>query len=152
MQDITCKVRLLFAKEKSTAWSNVVVTSDGTAVFPSTREMFRPGPGQQPSFHVKRFEARAGPEGLQVSVSALNGFPPITGLEVWKVLKKTAAAGISLFDSPDDRIVVACGSKLFQQSPSGVMIYPGPEAFSSAGAATISAPVLRCTCINRTEM
>lgn len=113
-------------------------------MFPETQEFFRPGPGQKPAYHIKRFEARAGPEGLQLSVSALNGFPPISGVEVWKVLKKAAAAGITLLDSPDDNIVVACGSKSFLQSPSGIVIYPGPEAFTSAGALLLTTDQQSC--------
>lgn len=78
------------------------------------------------------------PQGLKVVVSALNGFPPLSGVEVWQLAAKAAAAGMHLLDRKDDRLVVACGAKGFRQSPRGEVLYPGPEAFTSAGL-TLSA-------------
>ena len=77
--------------------------------------------------------AYAGPDGMQIVVSSLNGFPPISGMEVSQITAKSGAIGMTLLDRADDHIVVACGSKIFQQSPGGEILYPGPEAFTSAG-------------------
>lgn len=68
-----------------------------------------------------------------MTVSALNGFPPIAGLEAWQITAKSAAVGLTLLDRPDDHIVIACGSKTFKQTPAGEIVYPGPQAFTSAG-------------------
>ena len=70
---------------------------------------------------------------MQIVVSSLNGFPPISGMEVSQIQAKSGAVGMTLLDRADNHIVVACGSKVFQQSPGGEILYPGPEAFTSAG-------------------
>lgn len=75
---------------------------------------------------------------MKLVVSSVNGFPPISGLEAWQITAKSAFVGMTLLDRPDDRIVVACGSKVFQQTPAGEILYPGPLVFTSAGL-TISA-------------
>lgn len=66
-------------------------------------------------------------------MSSLNGFPPISGLEAWQITSKSAFVGMTLLDRPDDRIVVSCASKVFRQTPAGEILYPGPQAFTSAG-------------------
>eukprot|EP00892_Ulva_mutabilis_P000625 jgi/Ulvmu1/10563/UM065_0017.1 len=132
-EDVTYEVALFFAKARSRAWSDIIITVDGHEVFAESREEFSPGPGNTPQYHSKRFEARAGPDGMQIVVSSLNGFPPISGMEVSQVRTKSGATGMTLLDRADDHIVVACGSKVFQQSPGGEILYPGPEAFTSAG-------------------
>lgn len=60
MQDVTYEVALFFAKARTRAWSDIIVTVDGHEVFADTREEFAPGPGNVPQYHSKRFEARAG--------------------------------------------------------------------------------------------
>lgn len=49
-----------------------------------------------------------------------------------QITAKSSAVGLTLLDRADDHIVVACGSKVFLQSPGGEILYPGPEAFTSA--------------------
>lgn len=70
---------------------------------------------------------------MKLVVSSRNGFPPISGLEAWQITAKSASVGMTLLDRPDDRIVVACASKVFKQTPKGEILYPGPQAFTSAG-------------------
>lgn len=60
VQDVTYEVALFFAKARTRAWSDVIVTLDGHEVFAESREEFAPGPGNVPEYHSKRFEARAG--------------------------------------------------------------------------------------------
>lgn len=60
MQQTTFKVVLYFTKPKSRAWSDILVTVDGHEVFTETREKFKPGPGEEPAYLMKRFEVRAG--------------------------------------------------------------------------------------------
>jgi hypothetical protein len=133
VQDTTYEVKLHFTQPATRAWSEVLVTVGGADVFPKTRQMFAPGPGHSPAYTVKSFEARSSPNGLQVSVSSLNGFPPISGVEVWHLHTKDAFAGLHLLDSADNHLVVARASKHFRQTPTGEVLYPGPDAFSSAG-------------------
>lgn len=57
---MTYEVALFFAKARTRAWSDIIVTVDGHEVFADTREEFAPGPGNVPQYHSKRFEARAG--------------------------------------------------------------------------------------------
>ena len=79
-----------------------------------------------------------GPDGVKLVVSSRQGFPPISGLEAWQITSKAAFVGMTLLDRPDDRVVVACGSKVFQQTPAGEILYPGPLVFSSAGLKILS--------------
>ena len=51
---------LYFTKPKSRAWSDILVNVDGQDVFAETREQFKPGPGSEPAYLMKRFEVRAG--------------------------------------------------------------------------------------------
>ena len=156
---MTYEVVIYFAQASTKITSDVIVTVDGHEVFAESREEFAPGAGSIPEYHSKRFQARAGastsypvpscrlssghhnmdtdmhagPDGMQIVVSSLNGFPPISGMEVSQIKAKSGAVGMTLLDRADDHIVVACGSKVFQQSPGGEILYPGPEAFTSAG-------------------
>eukprot|EP00892_Ulva_mutabilis_P000623 jgi/Ulvmu1/10561/UM065_0015.1 len=132
-QDVTYEVVLFFAKGSVNNIPDIIITVDGHEVFAESRDEFAPGPGSIPKYHSKRFEARAGPAGMQIVVSSLNGFPPISGMEVSQIKSKSGATGMTLLDRADNHIVVACGSKVFQQSPGGEILYPGPEAFTSAG-------------------
>jgi hypothetical protein len=54
-------------------------------------------------------------------------------MEAWQIAAKSAAVGLTLLDRPDNHILVACGSKTFRQTPGGEIVYPGPQAFTSAG-------------------
>lgn len=85
----------------------------------------------------------AGPNGVKLVVTSRNGFPPISGLEAWQITVKSAFVGMTLLDRPDNRIVVACGSKVFQQTPAGEILYPGPQVFTSAGLklSTVAGPI-----------
>ena len=70
---------------------------------------------------------------VAVAITSLNGFPPITGIEAYKIKTKTAASTRSLFDRADDHLLVDCGSLLFRQTPLGDILYPDTEAFTSFG-------------------
>lgn len=60
LQDATFEVVLYFTRPSSRAWSDIMVTVDGHEVFAETRKKFKPGPGEDPAFLMKRFEVRAG--------------------------------------------------------------------------------------------
>lgn len=60
MQGTTFEVILFFTKSNTQAWSDIMVSVNGHDVFAETRLKFKPGPGEEPAYLLKRFEVRAG--------------------------------------------------------------------------------------------
>ena len=68
-----------------------------------------------------------------MTVAALHGFPPVSGLEVHQVQAKAAREPHSILDRADGRIVVDCGSLVYHQTAKGEVLYPDTSAFTAAG-------------------
>lgn len=152
-QGLTSKVVLYFGMQTgddSNSWADVIVTVDGQSVFTEDRNVFAPGPGDRPEYMKKSFDVYSEGESVSLMVSALGGFPLITGVEVYR-LQETESSANPLPEVPNGRLVIECGSRVFLRTPAGEVLRPGTLAFQAAqlrsnvsaaraGAITASAP------------
>jgi hypothetical protein len=72
-------------------------------------------------------------EGANLTITALNGDPPLSGLELYKTTTQRTDRLTPLLGHSNNRIVVDCGSLTFRTSPMGDVLYPDTEAVTAAG-------------------